>query len=592
MNRFCSIAQLSKIITKALLGCFIIALVACGSSGENQSFQSSGIAITIDNAGVIPVFAAKPTSTVIYVHNNSAANISGISYSVVNDEMLGNTGSVDGIHCAAIAAGQSCALKIVTPNLTLQQEKGSMLIKANYMLDKQDRSFSQLINYVTVDASSNKKASGIKFKSGATIYGYGNSTAYATVYLYNSDESQNYTITDLNINQPSLKLNMDFNKLTLPPNSVQAIEVSSPILTSSISASLTVKSSSTSSDINLNNHDANSHSVSNGISLSVEPVAAGAILIAGSVPLIDTTKANVSMITFLNTGNKVAVTGITSADNGLFGLSNDCDNQTLQPGASCTISFQYTESGGSGTITVPYTGGSSNSAFGNATWFNGKGSALVSVTIADNPLSFSATVWGRTEVTVTNVGGYTLNNIAITNPRVIGGSAIAEIIPPSSGVECINGSDLPIGSSCTYFVAVNDSITDLDQQINLGFSANYTGTNGLTNYSRVSPLIYSSTSYGAIIALSTISPMSISGNNLESASQGLVISNNGAAVADLTSFGLINNPAYLFANSGDCSSSLASGSSCTAQIKLGPVSSSLESSGVANYVVDLRFTKL
>lgn len=572
----------------------------CSNAGNTTSTQANNsqntaTAITIDNAGIIPVFGNSATSTVVYVHNNSSSTISGITYTLANN----SSGSLDGSQCVAIAAGQSCALKITTPQLSEQSNQGSMLIKADYQLSKQAHSFSQLINYAVVEDKLNRTAAGVKFKSGATISGYGNSTGYATLYLYASGANQNYTIMDLSANQPSLKFNPNLNNITLASNSVQAIEVSSPILASSISASLSVKSSllSISARQNISSSNSETHnltarnslqatSFSDSVSLAVEPISVGAILIAGTVPLIDTTTGNVSTITFLNSGNQAAVTGVASADNGLFGLSGDCDNQTLAPGTACTISFQYTESGGSGSITVPYTGGSSNSASGNVTWFNGKGAALVSIAIADNPLAFSATVGGSTEVTVKNIGGYTLTNITIPTPRVVGGSATAEVVLPGAGIECIDGGELPIGSSCTYFVAVSDSATDLGQQINLGFSASYAGTTGVANYSRVSPLTYSSTSYGAIIALSTLSSMSISGDNLESATQSLTISNNGAAAADLTSLGLVNNPAYLTANSSDCGSSLAAGSSCNVALKLGPTYSYIESSGVASYVVN------
>lgn len=573
----------------------------CSNAGNTTSTQANNsqntaTAITIDNAGVIPVFGNSATSTVVYVHNNSSSTISGITYTLANN----SSGSLDGSQCVAIAAGQSCALKITTPQLSEQSNQGSMLIKADYQLAKQAHSFSQLINYAVVEDNLNRTVAGVKFKSGATISGYGNPTGYATLYLYATGVNQNYKITDLISSQPSLKFNLNLNNVTLAANSVQAIEISSPILASSISASLSVKSSllSISARQNISSSNSETHnltarnslqatSFSDSVSLAVEPISAGAILIAGTVPLIDTTTGNVSTITFLNSGNQAALTGVASADNGLFGLSGDCDNQTLAPGTACTISFQYTESGGGGSIRVPYTGGSSNSASGNVTWFNGKGAALVSIAIADNPLAFSATVGGSTEVTVKNIGGYTLTNITIPTPRVVGGSATAEVVLPGAGIECIDGGELPIGSSCTYFVAVSDSATDLDQQINLGFSGTYAGTSGVANYSRVAPLTYSSTSYGAIIALSPLSAMSISGDNLESVTQELTISNNGAAAADFTSLGLVNNPAFLAAGSGDCGASLAAGESCTLALKLGPTNySDVESSGVANYVVN------
>lgn len=596
------ILQLKNQFVRILGLCALLTLVACSNSINNNSggAPSSLVienAITIDNAGVIPVFSNKPSSTLIYVHNNSSTTISNIKYSIVNTNDSANVGLLDGSQCSSIAAAQGCALQITTPNLTMQQNQGSMLIKADYQVAKQMHSFSQLINYAAVDTNANQN--GVKFKSGATIYGYGHSIGYATLYLYTSGMNQNYTITEFNINQPSLKFNPNLSGLTLSANSVQAVEISSPILQSSISAIATVQSNLLQPNmqkLNSDNSDLKSLKVnkslqsnnsSDSVSISVEPSAAGAILTSGFVPLINTASATGTSATMLiqNAGNQVAEVGSVSADVGITNLSG-CSNTTLTPGGVCSITFNVTESGGSGNITVEYTGGSNNSISGNVTWFNGAGAALVGMSIENNPLSFSATVGATTQVTVTNLGGYTLNNIVIPSPRVVGGSATAEILSGVPIDECVTGGELAVGGSCSYSVAVNDSQTDLNQQINLGFQASYAGASGIVNYSRVVPLTYSSTSYGAIIVLSPLSAMSISGDNLESATQELTISNNGAATADLTSLGLINNPAYLTANNGNCSSSLAAESSCTAQIKLGPVSGYLESSGVANYVVN------
>jgi hypothetical protein len=606
MNKLIRISQLN--FKTIIMNCFItIMLAGCNSAASGNSSNNSPdqqtieAALTIDNAGIIPVFNNIPTSTVIYVHNNGTTTISGISYSLVNNN-LSNTLSqqntsknINAGQCVAIAAGQSCALKITTPSLNAQQAQGSMLLKANYSLANKPISFSQLINYALVDSTSMQTNNGVKFKSGASISGYGNTTGYATLYLYGSGAKQNYIISDISVNKPSLKVNMNLKQHTIASNSVQAIEVSSPIMSSSIDATITVQSvlanTNNSHQINVVTHDAINKSLSeaqfsNSAEIAVQPASAGAILTTGSVPLINTANGTSSSMLIQNAGNQDAVIGNISAETGISGISG-CSNVTLASGDTCTINFNVTEAGGSANITIPYTGGSASSVAANVTWFNGTGAALVSVSVADNPLSFSATLGATTQVTVTNIGGYTLNNINIPAPIVLGGHATASVIT-TQGSDTCTGQKLDVGSSCSYLVSVEDNFTDLNQQINLGFTASYMGSNGTASYSRIMSLIYNSTAYGAIIALSTLSNMSISGNNIESETQNLTISNNGAADATLTSIGLVDNPAYLLANSGDCGASLAGGSSCTAQIKLGPIdnSSSTESTGIANYIVN------
>lgn len=607
MNKLIRISQLN--FKTIIMNCFItIMLAGCNSAASGNSSNNSPdqqtieAALTIDNAGIIPVFNNIPTSTVIYVHNNGTTTISGISYSLVNNN-LSNTLSqqntsknIDAGQCVAIAAGQSCALKITTPSLDAQQAQGSMLLKANYSLANKPISFSQLINYALVDSTSMQTNDGVKFKSGASISGYGNTTGYATLYLYGSGAKQNYIISDISVNKPSLKFNMSLKQHTIAANSVQAIEVSSPIMSSSIDATITVQSvlanTNNSHQINVATHDAINKSLSeaqfsNSAEIAVQPASAGAILTTGSVPLINTANGTSSSMLIQNAGNQDAVIGNISAETGISGISG-CSNVTLASGDTCTINFNVTEAGGSANITIPYTGGSASSVAGNVTWFNGAGAALVSTSITNNPLSFSATIGATTQVTITNIGGYTLSNITIPAPIVLpSGHATASVIT-TQGSDTCTGQKLDVGSSCSYLVSVNDSFTDLNQQINLGFKANYVGSDGTANYSRVMPLTYNSTAYGAIIALSSLSNMSISGDNIESGTQNLTISNNGAADATLTSIGLVDNPAYLLANSGDCGASLAAGSSCTLALKLGPTynNSSTESTGTANYLVN------
>ncbi|MBX9889947.1 MAG: hypothetical protein K2X94_01605, partial [Amoebophilaceae bacterium] len=218
----------------------------------------------------------------------------------------------------------------------------------------------------------------------------------------------------------------------------------------------------------------------------------------------------------------------------------------------------------------------------NVTWFPGAGAALVSMSASNNPLTFSATVGGSTTVTVTNIGGYTLNNVIIPDPIILGGSATATL----SNNNC-NAISLAIGASCSYDVNVADSATDLNQQINLGFNASYTNPSGMQSYTQSMVLTYSSTAYGAILSVSPTNPrMTISGNDLESANQILTISNNGNLPATISSALLSNNPSYLSESATSCGASLAAESSCTSTLQLGPVFSKTESSGVANYTVN------
>ena len=594
----------------------LASLVGCGNSGGTSGSGGTtpavnATAITIDNAGVIPVFGNSSTSTVVYVHNNTANTISGISYSaVVNSTKANlslksklanlfksnkNLSSVNGSQCSSIAAGQSCPLSIVTPVLSGSSTQGSMDVKASYNVNNKAVSFNQIINYAQVQ--NNLVTSGAKFKAGIDISGYGNPTGYATIYLYGSGQNQVYNVSSMTINKPAVTIvNGNISGHQIQSNFVQAVEVSSPILTSSISATITVNSStlqansahvnnsakSTNKSLNASKSLLTGDQFSNSVDLAVEPVAAGAILTTGLVPLINTVSNTSGSLLVQNAGNQNAVLGSASADAGISNLAG-CSGETLAPAASCTISFNVTESGGSGNITIPYTGGSASSIAANVTWFNGVGAALVSMSASENPVTFPATGSGNTTVTVTNIGGYTLSGISIPTPVVFSGSAASRLEGENT---CASIESLPVGSSCSYDVNVTDNETDLNQQINLGFNAIYSGPNGTQAYSRVMPLTYSSTAYGAIIAISPTNPsLTISGNNFESTTQVLTISNSGNVSADISNV-LSNNPAYLTESTTTCDATLAAETSCTSTIQFGPTYSAESASGSAAYTVN------
>lgn len=602
-----------------LVGVLIFAgLSGCGGSGVSSNGGdvtpvANLTSITIDNAGVIPVFGNSSTSTVVYIHNNGNSLVSGISYSAVvsntpvksrvSSKLLGWLGSskslsstVGGSQCSTIAAGQSCPLSITTPVLSGSNTQGSLEIKATYTKNNQATTFTQLLNYAQVQ--NNIQATGAKFQAGVNISGYGNPTGYATIYLYGSGQNQVYSVSSMTIDKPTIMIvNGNISGHQIQSNFIQAVEISSPISTSSVSAAITVNSSTldvnyvqdyqsspnkgSSKSLMAANSLLTADQFSHSVDIAVEPSTAGAILTSGFVPLINTVNGTSGSLLIRNAGNQATQIGAASADTGISNLSG-CSNTSLAPSETCTINFDVTESGGSANITVPYTGGNASSVVADVTWFNGSGAALVSMSSSQNPITFPATENDSTTITVTNIGGYTLTNLSVPAPIVVSGSAIATLGANScSGIE-----SLPIGSSCDYVVNMTDSQVDIEQQVNVGFSANYAGVGGTKAYRRIFPVTYSSTSNGAVITITpSTSSIAISGNNVESTTLELMVSNNGNLPANITSI-LSDNPAYLVESSTSCTATLDASDSCVVTLNLGPVYSTVESSGAAVYTVN------
>lgn len=381
---------------------------ANNNGGGSTPVNSSTTAITIDNAGVIPIFNQLTTTTLIYVHNNSNSTINNIAYTAQIN--TGNS-SIDFVSnssaqsCSSLKSGQSCPLMLTTPTLKSTQQQGSAMITASYSFNNKINTFNQVVSFARINSNS---IQGGVFSSGANIIGYGNSMGYATVYLYGSGANQVYTINSITSNNSGVQIvNGNITGKQLASNSVQAVEVSAPTNASTsfshYATSLIVKSTTGGRTFN---------SLS---SIEVTPSPNGAILTSGVIPLINTAVANPAGSMFIvNSGNATAtslsvaypVASVASTGSG------ECTT-TLAVGAGCRIYFNLTEQKeGSGNIIVTYAGGSIASSFTQTVvWFNGIGGALLQMIANPNPIVVSATVSGTVLTTVTNIGGYNLTGI-------------------------------------------------------------------------------------------------------------------------------------------------------------------------------------
>ena len=236
----------------------LVVVAACGSSNnssENITGSSSTAAntnaITIDNAGTIPVLSNGTTNSIIYVHNNSNVAISGISYSASLDSKSASSVSTSSLSspfldpqsaalCSKIEAFQSCPLKFTTPPLLNHATQGSVFVTLAYQANGTTASFSQVLSYRN---AANVLSEGVKFSSGVAVSGFGHSVGYGTVYLYGSGQNNIYTVQDLSSNKAAVSVvNGNINGQQIASNYVQAVEIRSPVAENPIAAELTVAS--------------------------------------------------------------------------------------------------------------------------------------------------------------------------------------------------------------------------------------------------------------------------------------------------------------------------------------------------------------
>lgn len=93
------------------------------------------------------------------------------------------------------------------------------------------------------------------------------------------------------------------------------------------------------------------------------------------------------------------------------------------------------------------------------------------------------------------------------------------------------GQSLPIGQSCSYSITLRDNIVETNQLM-LQVNASYVENGNTNTYTRFALLPYTVAEYVPFLVIDTpISNMQIVGNGMESETQTITITNNGAAPA-------------------------------------------------------------
>jgi hypothetical protein len=575
-------------------------LSACsGSCGSNQSSvppQPSPpqmYAVTINSTGTIPILGNMATRTAIHIHNNSGGTISNISYEVedsgakstsfvdrirlkfmqiagIHSQPLGSIDSTSADMCSQILAGQSCALEYTTPMPDGVSFQGSVAIKLSYKMSGVSHSFSQLINYKQIDST---LGGGVDLASSVNMTAYPNIPSYATLYLYGRGDFRTYKVKDLVLDKPNLIITQgNIIGQNIQSNFIQAVEISAPALPAgtTLSASLNVISEDVDSS--------SKYQHQGSIGLAVTPSTNGAILITGIAPVVNTTTSADVIMPIINSGNTPATSISITYPSGIIAgpsVPNQCGS-TLAPNTVCNISLSIGSQStfGSGAIILTYSGGINTSVSQDISWYN-VGSPIVSMSASNNPLSFNATESVNTVITVTNIGDKELTNITLPAVVVQSGSAVGTIVNDNC-----TGTALAKNVSCTYTLNVTAATATFGQLL-IGMNANYNDGASKT-YSRVMVINYSASDFRPILVV-TIPALSIVGNNVESQTVNVTVSNSGAAAATITNNGLTNAPAYV-TTTGTCVGTLAAGSSCIIPtVKAGPTiaSSTLTPSGIS-----------
>ncbi|MBX9889646.1 MAG: hypothetical protein K2X94_00005, partial [Amoebophilaceae bacterium] len=535
---------------QTLLACSFITLSVlisgCINTGHNESSNNGTTTLSqsndliIEPSATIPVLANSTTNSIIYVHNNSSQQISGISYTVINNAATNNQFKITANQCSTIAAQQSCALEFTTPIVDDISSNGSAIIQAHH----DNKTTQQLVNYSKVTTDSQH---GIQFMPTTDLLN--ESSSFNTLYLYTNSEN-NYTLEHIRSQNPQLTITQQHTNKNAQQQII-AIEVYKS--KSAIGESFELSATSR----NVQNHQL----YTNNLNLSTTPINNGAILTVGATPVTNTANTRTASILVINSGNLQA-TSISPVYPALLTQTsgtNSCGS-TLAANAYCYIYYTINDTSNSGesTITINYSGGSQTTISKTVSWYNQKGTVmLVGVNPTQNPLLLFNNS-GSTNVTIQNLGQNTLTGITIT---------------PKDASTIINNtcSSLVKTATCTFTLKWNSSSSP--SRVLFEVKGNYVA-NGNKAYSRLYNLPTAQATYASVnVWLNSSSGFSSgdgsSGNPWKintntTAYLTFIYSNSGNQTAQNFSTTVSGTlPAGWTVYSNSCSSALAAGANCT-----------------------------
>lgn len=591
-------------------------LTGCSYSGsccanQGSSNVSAATPITIANSAIIPTFNGAPTTTVVYVHNNSKNTIKGITYTVnksnstekttklatrllalfgaktttdaVSDEnLLINETSAK--NCATIAANASCTLGVTTP---LNVIAGSSVIKVSYQLNGIESNFALPVSY----SQQATGAAGIYTTGGVMASTYGNNVAYGTVYAYGGGD-QTYVIDSIKSSNPGIPINQQ----TISPGQelaakqVVAIELKAPLTSTSSQKVVNV-----STNVNI---AATSGSSQYTTEATMDAASLDTPFLA--IPLItpmDTANSTVSTTAYIyNYGNGDATSVTLEPLTGITQSASTC-GATIPSGSFCQVTLSPTTAGsqGTGTLTANYMGGTSTSAMQTVTWYNSVEAPLLSISVPGTT-TFLAAVQESLNVTISNPAGvsgvpFTISTITASN---LSGSATLNITSNTC-----NGQTLQVGGpSCSLVVNVLNPNTTNNGVIKLSVPGTYINPidGSVINRTQVAQMDYITTQNQAVLTANPITPtLTVKGDDVAIDTESVVITNSGAgvgatAIATISSVTLTGGSTPLSIQSDTCTAPLAQQESCVITLKLGPISNNTSTAVTGSRVLSIAYT--
>lgn len=477
-------------------------LSAC-NSGSNLGGEKSHISsnktpeLTIDYVSTIPLINNLPTTVTIYVHNNTDYDLDNITYSInkntQNSDNLSTINKNSLILCSHIPARSRCGLELtLSPFLTetLNQQSGSLQLNADYEVNGLSLRQSRILNFRQI-----RSDPGIYFSDDNVAYQSKDAIGTSlTSFIYNNSNSGLSHILDITSSNPDVSVidKVDY----LAPYQIKSLEVKITANNSVVNAELqaTIK----------NEQDGNQTIKS---ALRSTPVFGG-LIVAGVPEILNTSLGDNGSYPVQNVGDSSLIMHIAPT-NGISittGVNACVDNQELQSGATCIVYYTVPDTNsGNGVVSISYGDNQQNQTVIN--WFNSKGSALLAMQESTNLVIFPRGSTYSESITVTNLGGYKLTNLAYSVENNTG-SAVVNI---PAGV-C---TTLVVGQSCTFQAVFSSQIGDItEQSLAIKATGNYSNNQ---IYSRIIGIRYWVTRPSAVLVAEggSVSRLDIESNYIQ-----------------------------------------------------------------------------
>lgn len=265
-------------------------------------------------------------------------------------------------------------------------------------------------------------------------------------------------------------------------------------------------------------------------------------------------------VTLTNSGNAaltltaIAITGTNASD---FAQTNNCGS-SLNAGASCTLNVTFTPSApGTRTAAVSVTDNASGSPQSISLTGTGTSAGTPTASLSLSTLTFTSQPVGTTSPA---------QSVTLSN------SGTAALSITSMGITGTNAGDFAQSNSCGSSLATNASCT-----INVTFTPTASGARAasisVTDNASGSPQTVSLTGTGLAPA-ATPSPSSLSFGKQTvgtvSPQKQVTLTNTGNATLTINSVAIAGSDPKDFAQTNNCSGSLAPSSSCTIQVTFAP----------------------